>query len=100
MAWINEHCEDCLNELGKEYREVHEWLDEFCDSKRPQAKHRIHRHHEEGVEEARKLFGDEGAKAAEIHIKKDEGCVPEKKDLVRKYRPYKRSNEAPWQWDS
>jgi len=99
MASIDQHCEDCLNELGKEYREVHEWLDGLCDRKMPSKKHRIHRHHDEGVEEARELFGDEGAKAAEIHIKRDEGCIPKRNDMVRKYRPYKRNKNAPWWWD-
>ena len=28
MADLKTHCEDCLEELGEEFREVHEWLDE------------------------------------------------------------------------
>ena len=78
MSHINTHCADCLRELGKEYREVHMWLDELFVKLGP--KHRDARHHEGGIEEARKLFGEEGAKAAEIHIKEDcGGIVPTKK---------------------
>ena len=75
MSTIDIHSADCLKELGKEYREVHKWLDELFVRLGP--KHRDARHHTGGVEEARKLFGEEGAKAAEIHIKKDcNGKIP------------------------
>jgi len=74
MAEYREHCADCQRELGKAYEVVHRWLDEFAFSKgmfRPQ--HRSMRHHSDGVEEVRKMWGDEAARAAEIHISKDFG---------------------------
>jgi len=78
MSRIDTHCADVLKELCKEYREVHIWLDELFIKLGP--KHRDVRHHDGGVEEARKLFGEEGARAAEIHIKKDcGGIVPTRK---------------------
>ena len=69
MAHLTVHCRDCENKLGKPYKEVHIWLDEFFKTLGPH--HRIKRHHVEGVEEVRKKWGDEAAMAAEIHIKKD-----------------------------
>ena len=75
MSSLEEHCEDCIRELGKPYKEVHLWLDELFKKLGP--KHRSVRHHEGGVEEVREKFGDDAAKAAEIHIKKDcLGIVP------------------------
>jgi len=69
MSTFKEHCDDCVKELGKPYKEVHLWLDEFFRKVGP--KHRSIRHHEEGIEEVRKKWGDEAAKAAEIHIRSD-----------------------------
>jgi len=75
MASFDEHCEDCIRELGKPYPEVHIWLDEFFKKLGP--KHRDVRHHTGGVEEVRKAWGDEAAKAAQIHIRKDcRGVIP------------------------
>ena len=69
MAHIDEHCEDCIRELGQPFPEIHRWLDEFFVTKG--ARHRVMRHHTEGVEEARRKWGDRAAAAAEIHIRKD-----------------------------
>lgn len=74
MAWISEHCEDCASALGDPFREVNEWLDELFDSLGPA--HRDVRHNELGVEKVRKMWGDRAALAAEIHIRRDEGCIP------------------------
>jgi len=74
MAKFEEHCEDCFRELGDRCEDVNHWLDElfaFVGSD-----HRDIRHNEKGIEKARKLFGEIGAKAATIHIIKDEGCIP------------------------
>lgn len=79
MATFEEHCEDCVRALGKPYREVHLWLDELFKVLGP--KHRDVRHHTGGVEEVRKRWGDEAAKAAEIHIRKDcIGYLPSKEE--------------------
>jgi len=55
--------------LGREYRHVHRWLDELFATLGPA--HRSVRHHTGGVEEVRRRWGDEAARAAEIHIRKD-----------------------------
>lgn len=69
MASIEEHCQDCLKELGKEYREVHEWLDGLFSKIGP--KHRDARHHTGGIQQVIEKWGEEAGKAAEIHIRKD-----------------------------
>ena len=79
MASLEEHCADCIKELGDDFEGVHKYLDEFMASKGPG--HRVIRHHVGGVEEIRKKWGDRAAKAAEIHIKKDWwGKVPTRKE--------------------
>lgn len=78
MAYLYEHCADCRRLLGNEWREVHKWLDalyvKFGHS------HRCHRHHIEGIEEVRKLWGDEAAMAAKIHILVDCWGIPSQAD--------------------
>lgn len=78
MATFEEHCQDCQEELGERFEEVHKYLDEFAEQG---FRHRIERHHREGVEEVRKKWGDRAAAAAEIHIRRDWG---------------KWKNEIPW----
>lgn len=77
------HCKITERMFGNRYEKVHLWLDEFA-SQYPYGKkykHRKFRHHREGVEEARKLFGDIGALVAEQHIRMDnDGWLPRKKD--------------------
>ena len=43
--------------------------------------HRRFRHHREALEEVRKLFGEDGVKAAIIHLNRDFGHVPTKKEV-------------------
>ena len=74
MAHVDIHCKDCLDELGDEFRYVHEWLDEFFAKLGP--KHRDIRHHRGGVEAVRQKWGDQAARAAEIHIIRDCKKVP------------------------
>ena len=72
MAEYKAHCEDCKKKLGKPYGKVHNWLDEFAPACITGGfAHRRERHHKEGVEEIRKMYGDEAAEAAEIHILRD-----------------------------
>lgn len=80
---LEEHCKRSENLFGDRHEEVHLWLDEYAKnySNSEKYKHRKYRHHQEGVEEARKIFGDLGAKVAEDHIRADnEGKLPIKKD--------------------
>lgn len=71
MSKIETHCKDCLEKLGETFEYVHKWLDEYFMSAKYKTHHRKLRHHKEGIEEVRKIWGDKAAKAAEIHIKRD-----------------------------
>jgi len=75
MPKFEKHCQDCMEQLGESFEEVHTWLDEFFEEQGPS--HRDVRHHEGGVEEVRKKWGDRAAEAASIHIKADcKGKIP------------------------
>ena len=74
MAKFEEHCEDCFRELGDRFENVNGWLDELFEF--VGSDHRDIRHNSKGVEKVRKMWGDKAAKAAEIHIMRDEGCIP------------------------
>lgn len=80
MSSFKEHCNDSYNEFGNPFPHVHKYLDEFFAKIGP--KHRSIRHHIEGVEEVRKLWGDDAALAAESHIQKDWDWHPEYKGKV------------------
>ncbi|MBI4793422.1 MAG: hypothetical protein HY789_12030 [Deltaproteobacteria bacterium] len=74
MAYLYEHCCDCLRILGREWSEIHIWLDALSGQYHDD--HRRHRHHSEGVEEVRRTWGDEAARAAQIHIVVDCWGIP------------------------
>ncbi|HLC47270.1 MAG TPA: hypothetical protein VJI75_06110 [Candidatus Nanoarchaeia archaeon] len=86
---FEQHCRMSEKTFGVRYERVHSWLDEFSVkySRAERYKHRKHRHHAEGIEEARELFGDLGALVAEQHIRADnEGSLPQAEDyLIREY---------------
>lgn len=86
MSDWKEHAKDCKAQLGNDWIVVHRWLDEYAGIYWPWKGHRVHRHHKEGVEECRAKWGDEAAKAAIIHILKDEGNVLSKEEIYKKYR--------------
>lgn len=96
MAYLYEHCADCKRLLGNEWKEVHKWLDALY--KEYGQSHRCHRHHAEGIEEVRKMWGDEAAIAAKIHIIVDCWGIPYKADYntgrVNVYGIKKESTEA------
>jgi hypothetical protein len=54
--------------LGKPFEEVNRWLDEFAGQPPDGMRHRKLRHHLAGIEQARKLWGDQ---AARLHISAD-----------------------------
>jgi len=85
MAHWKEHVSDCEQQLGNGWDVVHHWLDEYAKIYWPWKGHRIHRHHLEGILEVRAKWGDEAAKAAEIHILKDEGDIPSKNEIEKRY---------------
>jgi hypothetical protein len=81
MASLAQHNADCLKWLGETFEPVNIWMDELFATYG--SKHRKHRHHKEGIEEARTLFGDTGALAAAIHILRDCRSIPLKEDYER-----------------
>jgi hypothetical protein len=74
MAYLHEHCYDTKRLLGNEWKEVHLWLDALFKEYGPANRH--HRHHVKGIEEIRKMWGDEAAVAAKIHIIVDYWGIP------------------------
>ncbi len=78
MASLAQHNDDCLKFLGEPFEGVNRWVDEYFAQYGPT--HRRFRHHREGIEEARALFGDRGATAAAIHILRDCRHIPRKQD--------------------
>jgi hypothetical protein len=81
------HCKECLEKMGDEWEHIHRWLDATARDYFPWMGHRQIRHHKEGVEQVRKLWGDEAAKAAEMHIISDFGKVPSKEEIRKRYGP-------------
>ena len=77
MAKFEDHCRDCERILGNRCEEVNHWMDELFRQYGP--KHRRHRHCWRGVREAKKLWGELGAKAAIVHIVRDCGGVPDQR---------------------
>ena len=74
MSKISTHCNDCEKILGKKYKYVHEWLDEYAKKYNPYIYleyHRQFRHHEKGVEEVKKKWGHYSCMAAKLHIIRD-----------------------------
>jgi len=68
MAHFEQHCAEALGKFGKPYAEVHRWLDEFAGKPPYGMRHRKKRHHLAGIEEVRKMWGNEAAEAARQHI--------------------------------
>ena len=60
-----------MAKFGKSYAEVHRWLDEFAGKPPYDMRHRKKRHHLVGIEEVRKMWGDEAAEAARQHTLTD-----------------------------
>ena len=68
---LEEHCLECLQKLGKPFKEVHQYLDEFASSKEFGMRHRKVRHHFAGIMEVRNKFGIDATEAAKLHIISD-----------------------------
>jgi len=74
MGKIFLHCEDCEKVLGKPFKKVHEWLDEFAKKYPPPLyleTHRRFRHHDKGIQEVIKKWGYYAGQAAKLHIIRD-----------------------------
>lgn len=68
---FRDHCEESVRLFGKPYEEVHAWLDELSASTKASIFHRRYRHHLKGIEEVRRLWGDDAAEVAKQHIISD-----------------------------
>lgn len=75
--WEHEHAARCEALLGKPWHQVHHWLDQLAHPDRLvggktfNPHHRKHRHNREGIEQIRAWYGDDAARAAELHILDD-----------------------------
>jgi hypothetical protein len=70
MDYIS-HCQECLSKLGKTYGEVHKYLDEFAGKPGIGMRHRKYRHHQAGIIEVGRKFGEDAMSAARLHIVSD-----------------------------
>ena len=71
MPHFETHCDESYILFGKEYPEVHKWLDAYFGTPEEQFWHRHKRHHEEGIKECVKLFGEDAGTVARQHIISD-----------------------------
>src|SRR5277367_3885847 len=78
MASLAQHNSDCLKFLDESFENVNRWMDDYFNQYGPT--HRKFRHHREGIEEARQIFGDRAATAAAIHVLRDCRQIPRKQD--------------------
>ncbi|SHK16314.1 hypothetical protein SAMN02745216_02989 [Desulfatibacillum alkenivorans DSM 16219] len=67
----SDHCAESIKLFGKPFEEVHLWLDEFAGSPEYGMRHRKVRHHEQGIQKAIRLFGEEAGLVARQHIISD-----------------------------
>jgi hypothetical protein len=82
MARIEEHMEDCERVLGKPYREVHEFLDQYAEVfpvYHFNGYHRSFLHNKYGIEVVRAMWGIKAGQAAIIHIVRDYLELPVRK---------------------
>ncbi|NVZ09766.1 hypothetical protein HW932_10885 [Allochromatium humboldtianum] len=71
MSKFEVHCQESVALFGQPYAEVHRWLDALAGSERYGMRHRRVRHHEAGIREAMRLFGDTVGPVARQHIVSD-----------------------------
>jgi hypothetical protein len=71
MPTFEEHCAESFKTFGKEFTQVHIWLDEFAGTPEYGFRHRKKRHHEAGIQIVAELFGEDAALAARQHIISD-----------------------------
>jgi hypothetical protein len=71
MSTFKRHCRESKELFGKEFQEVHLWLDEFQGTPEYRMSHRRVRHHEAGIKEVIRLFGEKAGQIARQHIISD-----------------------------
>jgi hypothetical protein len=68
VSTFEQHCQESLRLFGSHYEEVHRWLDAFQGTVRYRMRHRRVRHHEAGIQEVIRLFGEQAGAVARQHI--------------------------------
>lgn len=74
MSDIKQHCRDCIELLGKEFYEIHRWLDQYVKLfpiGSYQDYHRSFLHNSYGIEIIKVKWGGEAERAAKIHLARD-----------------------------
>ena len=71
MSTLTAHCQESLEKFGAPYEEVHLWLDEFQGTEPYRMRHRRVRHHEAGIQEAVRRFGEAAGPVARQHVISD-----------------------------
>ena len=64
MPSFEQHCQEATAQFGNPYAEVHQWLDKFAGQPPYGMRHRKKRHHQAGIDEVRRMWGDESAAVA------------------------------------
>jgi hypothetical protein len=91
MPRLEAHCQESLLLFGKEFSEIHQWLDEYAGTPEYGYRHRHKRHHLAGVTEVLQIFGEKAVLAAWQHVisdLKEEGWT-ESDPFPRDERHYK-----------
>lgn len=81
-----EHYDSCYKKLGNGWGKVHKWMDQHAGISFPSTAHRCINHHQKGIEEVRKMWGDEAAKAALLHVEDDLDWAGYRRDDIPKDR--------------
>lgn len=85
MAFTAQHCIDCSRYLGREFYDVHKFLDFFAETHLggddPTA-HRNILHNETGLKLVEQAFGPEARKAGQLHLNRDFRGMPGYMDLL------------------
>ena len=71
MPSLLEHCDESVRLFGEPWPQVHLWLDALAGTPEYGMRHRRKRHHEAGIREVVKMFGEAAAPAARQHIISD-----------------------------
>lgn len=71
VSKLVDHCRESIEKFGAPHEAVHRWLDEFQGTERYRMRHRRVRHHEAGIREAVRLFGEAAGPVARQHIVSD-----------------------------
>jgi len=74
MSYIEEHCKDCVEELGEPFYEVHAFLDQYSEMfpiTHFAAYHRTFLHNTYGLRLVKAMWGEKAWKAAVLHVVTD-----------------------------